>query len=89
MKELHVLVELDLAVPLNRVLHLQGIARLKQYRRVVDELTVQDRVDTHHVFVDLGLNLVRNVVIYGVTHILRQDILETFLIEEVIVENLY
>jgi hypothetical protein len=40
------------------VLHLEGVARLEQDRRMVYELPVQYRVYSHHVLVDLRLDFV-------------------------------
>jgi formate/nitrite transporter FocA (FNT family) len=71
------------------VLDLQGIARLKEDRRMIDKLAVQDGIDTDDIFIDLWLNFVWHVIIDGVTHIFGQYILETLLIELVIIENFH
>ena len=88
MQKLHIFVEFDLAIALNRVLYLESVARFEQYRRVIDKLAIQHRIDAHYVFVDLRLDLVRDVVIDGVSHVLGQYVLEALLIEGVIVEDL-
>jgi hypothetical protein len=54
---------------------------------VIHELTVQDWVHTHDVFIDLWLDLVRHVVINGVSHVFGQDIFEAFLVEHVVIED--
>jgi len=56
-QELHVLVELDPPISLYRVFNLEVITWLEQNRGMIDKLTVQDRVDTNYVLVDLGLYL--------------------------------
>ena len=89
MEELHVLVELDLSVALNGVLHLEGVAGLEQNGRVIDELPVEHGVHAHHVLVNLRLDLVRHVVVDRVAHVLRQHILETLLVEKVVVKHLH
>ena len=56
---------------------------------MVDELAVEHGVHADDVLVDLGLDLVRHVVVNGVAHVLRQHVLETLLIEQVVVEDLH
>jgi len=64
------------------------VARLKQDRRVVNELPVQNWVHTDDVFINLWLNLVGHIVIDRVSHVFGQHVFETFLIEHVIIEDL-
>lgn len=71
MQELHVLIEVDRTLTLNRVLHIQVVAFLKQNRREVNWHAIMDRVDAHIVLNHTGLYAVLHVVVDRIAHVLR------------------
>jgi hypothetical protein len=54
---------------------------------VVNEETIQDRAYSNYVLVDLGLNLMVDIVVYRVLHVFREHILESILVVLVIVKD--
>ena len=55
---------------------------------MIDKLSIKNWVYPDHVLVHLRLYLVRDVVVNGVPHVLREHVLEALLVEHVIVEDL-
>jgi hypothetical protein len=88
-EEFHVLVELNAPVSLNYVSNLKGITRFEQDWRAVNKATIQFRVDSNHVLVNLWLYLVGYIVINRIAHVLREHILEALLIERIVIEHFY
>ena len=72
-QELHVFVEVDRALTLNRVLHVQVVALLKQYRRKVNGHAIVNREDAHVILDHFWLNAVLHVVVHRIAHVLRHS----------------
>ena len=87
MQELHVLVEAHKSDLLDRHLHVKIIAFLKEDRRAVNRDPIVDWNDSNVVFEDLGLDVVRGVVVDRVTHVLWQDTPEALLVQLVVIED--
>lgn len=89
MKEFHVLIKFNATIPLNSVFYFQSVTRFKQDGRVINELPIENRVNSYNIFIDLRLNLMRDIVVDRIAHIFRKNILKTFLIEHIIIENFH
>ena len=89
MQELHVLIELYAPVLLDCVFDVQCITWLEQDRRVIHKLSIEDRVDSNNVLVNLRLDLVRYVVVDRISHIFGEDVFESLLVEFIIVKDLH
>lgn len=86
MEELHIFIELNASVTLNCMPDLQCITWFEQYRGVVNKLTVKYWINTDHVFIDLRLDLMSNIVVYWITHIFWKHVFKAFLIEHVVIK---
>jgi len=84
----HVSVEVYFAAPLHRVLYIQVVTLFKQNRRLVNEHTIQNRVQSHLVLGDVWFDLMSEIVVNGVSHVIRlKVILESFLVNLVVLKH--
>ena len=86
MEELHVLIESNSAYFLDAHLDVKVVTLFEENRRVIYWNTVVDRVNSHIVFVNLRLDIMGNIIIYRVTHVLGQNVSESLVVDLVIVK---
>ena len=89
MEELHVLREADFSHFLNAHFDIQIITLFKENRRVVNWNSVVNWVNADVISKYLWLDIVRNVIVNWIAHVLWQNFLESLLIDLVIIEHLY
>ena len=89
MQELHVLVELNLPRPLDTHFDVKVVSFLKQYWTHYDWDSIMDWMNSNGVLEHLRLNAVRNIIIYGVAHVLRHCLHKSLLVNLVVIKDLH
>ena len=88
-QEPHVSVEVDWSMSLDDVFYVQVVPCFEKDRRVIDEDTVKNRINSHAVPDYLGNNFIDKIIINRILHIVRSELVfVTSLVKYVIFEHL-
>lgn len=86
----HVPVEVHCAHSLHSVFHIKMVSLLKQNRCMVHKHSIQNGIKTDLVLNHLRSNLMRQVVVNRISHVVRLEVvLKTLLVDHVILEGFH